>query len=217
MATAVCPGIAWHSGTASAAYRRRCTTRPWVPRRLTSAAPCATTPCGSYLSGSKGRPTPGSQDSTATWPVPKPWSTCRNMLHRATPSPPRPPMAPCPCTVATLRCDPTTCTVPVRRCPHPSIEETWALTDGSGHKSTRSDKMLKQWFNNMIENEKRLPYWVLQIVMVLFAPILRYSSLKWLEFIQILFAMVPGSVWKYLFDSPVRWMTGRWKKSPKLT
>lgn len=63
--------------------------------------------------------------------------------------------------------------------------------------------MLKQWFNNIIENEKRLSYWVLQIVMVRFAQILRYSSLRWMESIQILFAMVPGIVWKYLFDSPV--------------
>lgn len=140
MATAVCPGIAWHSGTASAVYRRRCTSRPWVPHRPISAAPCVTTLCGSYLSGSKDRHTPGSQGSTTIWPVPKPWSTCRNMLHQATQSPPRPLTAPCPCMAATLRCDPTTCSVLVQRCLLPSTGETWALTDDTGHNSTRSVK-----------------------------------------------------------------------------
>lgn len=72
MATAVCQGIAWHRETASAACHPPCMTKPLVPHRLTSAAPCVMTPCGSYLSGSKGRPTPGNQGSTAIWPVPKP-------------------------------------------------------------------------------------------------------------------------------------------------
>ncbi len=140
MATAVCPGIAWHNETASAACRPRCMTKRSVPHQLTSAAPCVMTPCGSCLSGSKGRPTAGNQDYTAIWQVPKPWSTCRITLHQATPSRPRPPTAHCLCTVATLRCDPTTWTAFVQSCPPPSTEEIWALTDGTGHNSTRSVK-----------------------------------------------------------------------------
>lgn len=140
MATAVCPGIAWHSGTASAVCRHHCTTRPWVPRRLISAAPCVMTPCGSCMSGSKGRPTAGSRGSTATWPVPRPWSTCQSTPCQATPSPPRLPTAPCPCTAATLRCEPTTWTALIPRFPLLSTEETWALTDGTGLSSTRSVK-----------------------------------------------------------------------------
>lgn len=138
MATAACPGIAWHSGTASAACRRRCTTRPWVPLWPRSVAPCATTPCGSCSSGNKGRPTAGRQVSTATWPVPKPWSTCQTTLFRATLSHPRLLTAPCPCTVPTLRCDLTTWATLAQRFLLPSTEETWALIDGPGHKSTRS-------------------------------------------------------------------------------
>lgn len=69
--TAVFPGTALHSGTASAVSRRLCT-RPWVPRQWISAGPCVTTPCGICSSGSRDRPTPGSQDSTTTCPAPRP-------------------------------------------------------------------------------------------------------------------------------------------------
>lgn len=140
MDIAVCPGIAWHSGTASAACPHRYMTRPWVLQWLRNAAPCAMTPCGSCTSGSKGRPTAGSQGCTAIWPVPKPWSTCQSMLHRATPSPPRPPMAPCRCTAATLQWDLTTWATLALKFPLPSSEETWLLRDGRGHQSTRSAK-----------------------------------------------------------------------------
>lgn len=138
MATAVYPEIVSHSGTASAVYRRRCTSRRWVPRWPTSAAPCATTPCGSYLNGSSDSRTQGIRGSTTTWPVPKPWSTCRSTLHRATPSRRRPRTAPCPCTEGTPPWDPTTCSVLVQRCLLPSTGETWALTDDTDHNTARS-------------------------------------------------------------------------------
>lgn len=137
--TAVFPGTALHSGTASAVSRRLCT-RPWVPRRWISAGPCVTTPCGIYSSGSRDRPTPGSQDFTTTCPAPKPWWTCRNTLSRCIRSHPPPPMARSPCTGATPRCDPTACSVLVRRCLLPSTEEIRALRDGRGHSTARSVK-----------------------------------------------------------------------------
>lgn len=131
--TAVYPGTALHRGTAFAACHHHCTTRLWVLHRLISGGPCAMTPCGIYLNGSKDRPMPGSRGSTTIWPVPKPWSTCQNMSHQCTQSPLRPPTVRCPCMVVTLHCGPTTCSALVPRCLLPSIDESWALTDGKDH------------------------------------------------------------------------------------
>lgn len=142
MATAPCPEIAWPSGTAFAACRRLCTTKPWARRWLRSAAPWETTPCGSYTSGSKDRPSAGSRGSIATWPVPKPWSTYRSTRHRATPSLLRRPTGPCPYTVATRRWGLTTWPMLIPNFPPPSSDESRALTDGSGHKSTRFQMLL---------------------------------------------------------------------------
>ena len=174
MATAACPGIAWHSGTASAACRRRCTSRSWVPCRPTSAAPCATIPCGSCTSGSRGRRTPGRRGSTATWPVPRPCSTCRTTPHRATPSPPHPPTARCPCTVATPRCDPTTWPAAILRSPPPFTDETRASIDVIGRSPTRSvqankrreviKQQNKRTYQNVLKNQDQdvLSQWLLE-------------------------------------------------------
>lgn len=133
-ATAASHGTAWRSVTAYAACRRHSTSRRWARRRRKNGAPCATTPCGSCLSGSSASRMPATPlASTATWRAPRPWLTCRSTPRRpATPSRPRPPTARSQCTVGTRLSAPTTCSVPAPRSRHQCTAGTWAWSAGIG-------------------------------------------------------------------------------------
>lgn len=64
-ATAHCPATAWWGPTASAAWRAQCMTGPSAPPppppslQRRRGGRWGTTPCGSCMSGSRGRPSPG--------------------------------------------------------------------------------------------------------------------------------------------------------------